>query len=141
MQKNKYAKILPAILILSTVILLLGTLFSLNAAVNCDNNGGLKQSIAYLDGKINENDTIISNIWPWFGYYFNINVESTWDNNITNLIDINKPKYIVYSNFGMEYNQTILDTNKQLTLDLEINDSCNQKIRIYRVTYENQTTA
>lgn len=52
-----------------------------------------------------EGSTVISNSWPWFGYYGNYKVSSTWSPDVDFLISDLNPDVIVLTNWGLEVNR------------------------------------
>jgi len=62
----------------------------------------IEQSVMYLKENTNQNDLIISNFWPYFGYFINAEAMSTWDD-VDYLVRTYYPRYVVYHDkFGLE---------------------------------------
>ncbi|MCK4730266.1 MAG: glycosyltransferase family 39 protein [Candidatus Aenigmarchaeota archaeon] len=127
-------KILSLVLILSGSVFLFFGLININLENNCDSNSSILNSVQYFNSLEEKPQVIISNYWPWLGYYLNTSVSSTWDKNITNMINIYNPQYFAYNSLvGMEYNKNLLDVHERLSLVKKIEGDCNQEIFIYRV--------
>lgn len=101
----------------------------------CSKNGAVMQSIDYLKDKAGRNDFIISNHWPYFGYYLNAKVASFWTDNIDEMISTYHPKYIVINNRMGDYvNESIFDPER-LVLEKEIKDRCDFRTSVHKVIY------
>lgn len=75
---------------------------------------------------------IVSNQWPWYAYYGNHNVSSTWTSNISLIIEKNNPSIFVINKWGgFQENIQNYDTDPNLIKTSSFIDSCNQKITIY----------
>ncbi len=62
----------------------------------------IEQSVTYMKDNTNPNDLIMSNFWPYFGYFIDAESLSTWDD-VDYLVKSYYPKYVVYhDNFGLE---------------------------------------
>ena len=127
-------KIISLLFVLLTSIFLLFGFINAGLDNNCDANSSILNSVQYFDSLEEKPQVIISNYWPWLGYYLNITVSSTWDENVTNLIDFYKPQYFAYNSIvGMSYNKSLLDNHERLFLVKKITGDCNQEIFIYKV--------
>ncbi len=112
-KKNIRNTLILAIAVIS-FCLLINTLFSINREFYCDRNSSILQTIHYFDDEHNIN--IISNVWPWFGYYNNFGVHAIYMQNITELINENHPKYFVYTEGrGDPFNETLLNSTLHQT--------------------------
>lgn len=127
-------KIISLLLIsLYSIFLFLG-LIHMSLENNCDAYRSILNSVQYFNSLEEKPKFIISNYWPWLGYYLNTSVSSTWDENITNLINIYNPQYFAYNSIvGTEYNKSLLDDHERLLLVKKIEGGCNQEIFIYKV--------
>ncbi|MBI5148135.1 glycosyltransferase family 39 protein [Candidatus Pacearchaeota archaeon] len=121
-------------------LIILFAIFSFGLAIvqiakegNCSRSGAILQSINYLGDKINQSDKILSNFWPWLGYYLNVRVGSLWNDNLDGLLNDYKPNYILYSINSLSYNKTILDSSTHLELEKKIEDNCGEIVFIYKV--------
>ncbi len=127
-------KLFSLILILLSSIFLFFGFININLENNCDANSSILTSVEYFNSLEEKPQVIISNYWPWLGYYLNTSVSSIWDENITNLINIYEPEYFAYNSIvGMKYNKSLLDNNERLFLVKKITGDCNQEIFIYKV--------
>jgi 4-amino-4-deoxy-L-arabinose transferase-like glycosyltransferase len=101
---------------------------------SCEKDGAIIQSIYYIQEHAPEDKYIISNFWPWFGYYNNLKVQSIWDKDINMLIKKSDPSYFVYNNLmGVSSNKALLDSNEKLRLEKSIKGGCGQEVSIYKV--------
>ncbi|MBI2129012.1 glycosyltransferase family 39 protein [Candidatus Woesearchaeota archaeon] len=120
-----------------TFAILTAILFGFNriqAHGNCEKDGAIIQSTDYIKRYAPEDQYIISNFWPWFGYYGNFRIQSIWSEDINILIDTFKPSYFVYNNLvGVPFNRMMLDENGRLKLEKHIEGKCGQEVYIYRV--------
>ncbi|MGC8885050.1 MAG: ArnT family glycosyltransferase [Candidatus Nanoarchaeia archaeon] len=134
--KTVIKKTISVFVILNALVLFVGTIYTFAKIIDYERNGALIQSIDYLKEKnISSNSSIVSNVWPWYGYYFNAKVACLWSENITELINLYDPDYIIYDNqMGTYFNKTILDTNNRLNLEKEIKDKYDHEIFIYNVS-------
>ncbi len=120
--------------VLLTSIFLFFGFINISLENNCDTNSSILNSVNYFNSLEEKPQVIISNYWLWLGYYLNISVSSTWDENVTNLIDFYQPQYFAYNSIvGMEYNRSLLDGHERLFLVKKIEGDCNQDIFIYKV--------
>ncbi len=122
----KFKKILIKISIILTILLLIFTLFKIGKQFSCDKNNSISQTIDYLK---NEKDIdVISNVWPWFGYYNNFRVHSFYSD-INTLIKNHNPKYFIYSKgIGGPYDENEF---KKFNLEKKFNGKCGDSIYIY----------
>ncbi len=51
-----------------------------------EKNSSHYQSIIFVENNIESGELIISNAWPWYGFYGNHRVSSIWDLNISNIL-------------------------------------------------------
>ncbi len=106
----------------------------------CGKNSSISQAIDYLkndaDYRLNENDTILSNAWPWFGYSLNVKAFTFWSDNIIALVDQYKAPYVIYSDsIGTKFDKEILDKSNILKLEKEFFDKCGRRIYLYSTNY------
>ena len=133
--RNLEKFIYHALIILSAFVLLIhaGHIFSDSY---CQKNQSVLKSIEYLGnaGYYGHNATIISNAWPWYGYYLDANVSSSWDNNITRMVHNMNADYVTYTNIiGIEYNKNTLDDSTSLELEKTFKGNCNDITYVYKV--------
>ncbi|MDO8740145.1 MAG: glycosyltransferase family 39 protein [Candidatus Woesearchaeota archaeon] len=101
---------------------------------SCEKDGAIIQSADYLKEFAPKDRYVISNFWPWFGYYGNFRIQSIWSEDIDALIDQFQPSYFAYNNLvGVPFNRTTLDENNRLKLEKHIDGECSQEAYIYRV--------
>lgn len=138
MKKTKgihYKRLFYAALIIFAI--LTAILFGFNKIQvhgNCEKDGAIIQSADYIEKYAPEDQYVISNFWPWFGYYANLKMQSIWNENITALIDEFNPSYFVCNNLvGVPFNRALLDENRRLELEKSIKGKCGQEVRIYKV--------
>lgn len=127
--KNKnIMKIATILFVLNSIVLLIGSIYLIESQGHCDRQGALLQSISYLKPTLKENDIIVSNCWPWFGYYLNSRVYSPWTDITSFTNEYNVTKIITCSWFDPPYNSKDLDS---LVLEKEFNGSCAHQVKIY----------
>ena len=104
---------------------------SYNARLNQDL---VLDSVEYLQSEGYYNTTMISNCWVDYAYYLNAKAYSFWSEDLDYLIELHKPKVIVYSNYGcLSYDKAILERAKNLEKIKEFTKE-NKEIIIYKVT-------
>jgi 4-amino-4-deoxy-L-arabinose transferase-like glycosyltransferase len=134
MKKKIYGKILTLILVLNIIILFFYGIGQASPQFYCDGDS-VGETLNYLkplaDEIRNNNETVLSNFWPYFGYGLNVKTASLWSKNPDDFFNSYKLRYIVYSNTGGEdYNKTILENHKNLLLEKQFKDKC-QIINLY----------
>jgi 4-amino-4-deoxy-L-arabinose transferase-like glycosyltransferase len=123
-------KIILGLIIVSSLLLFTQTVFTINKDAKCDK--AIIQAISYMQSHKDAYPVIISNIWPYFGYYNNVHAYALWQNNIDTLITRHKADYIIYyENAGLEFNKSILD--RELSVEKTIAGSCSDKLYIYKI--------
>lgn len=101
---------------------------------SCEKDGAIAQSADYIEEFAPKDLYIISNFWPWFGYYGNFRIQSIWSEDIDALIEQFRPSYFIYNNLvGVPFNKAILDENRRLSLEKSIKGKCGQEAYIYKV--------
>ena len=119
------------------IISLLSFFSTLNSNIlfaECNNNGSLIQSVQYITEKTIPGDIILSNFWPYFGYYGNLQVHSLYSSDIHQLIQKYSPKYIIHgTRIGTEFDNTILNDSKDITSVNIIKDTCDVVVTVYKV--------
>lgn len=141
LRKKRILTILLIVLVITLMAIALISPMSLvydklNEKLSCDRNNSMMNAIDYLRDKTDINDTVLSNAWPWFGYYLNVRAFNFWSNNIVALVDQYKAPYIVYNNKrGIEFDKRILDSAAGLKLEKEFVDKCNERVYIYSTNY------
>lgn len=134
-KEKRYKKILYAALVVFAVLAsYFYGFYGIQQRGSCEKDGAIMQSIYYIQEHAPKDKYVISNFWPWFGYYNNLKVQSTWDEDINMLIKGSDPSYFVYNNLvGVSFNKALLDSNEKLRLEKSIKGRCNQEVSIYKV--------
>ncbi len=133
---DKLKKWIIASMAISVIILFSSQVSTILAADKCASNGAIEQSIDYIHTRTHAGDALISNFWPWDGYYNNLEAHPPWSNDIDMLIETYKPKYFLQNNQkGIEFNQELLLNHTQLVLEKNLTDSCKQSVLIFKVNY------
>lgn len=138
-QKTKRKKVFSILLI----VLIIGAFFSIFFVFDkfrekfvCDRNNSIMKATNYLKDKIDANDIVLSNAWPWFGYYLNVKAVSLWSENVAALVHQYRASYVIYNDRrGIEFNKELLDNCAELKLEKEFIDSCGEKTYVYRTSY------
>ncbi len=147
-KKYPQRKHLQYIIIIFSVLFLLGnalyisfgTVQELQWIKHCQDNGAVQQSIVYLQEHYPPGTKVTSNFWTIYGYYNNYDVGSIWDKNMSEIFKGDTPEIIVYVlKKGAAFPQEILTHNKRLFLEATFNDSCKEKISIYKVLKNDST--
>jgi len=104
----------------------------------CSDQGAIRKSIDYLRSHTLPGDHVLSNIWPIYGHYNNLNSSGLWSQDINLLIEVHNPKYIVLSSPYGEFNGKFIrddwfETLESVTLETHYSDKCNNSVDIYRV--------
>lgn len=98
--------------------------------VLCKGEGAMKESITFVEEFIPEGDLIISNNWPWYGFYGNHRVRSTWSNNITEVLgDDSHATLILYNKMGLD-TSSLMFTGE---LTVTFTDSCGGIVEHYAI--------
>ncbi|MGE0792654.1 MAG: ArnT family glycosyltransferase [Candidatus Woesearchaeota archaeon] len=131
----KFIKIiLVTLIIFNSLLIANDKIYSMNEQINCEKDGAFYNSIDYAMKNIPEDKTIVSNSWPWYGYYGNHKVFSFWNDNLTMFIEkYNTSSFIYVQNGGLEINQKILDDYDAIYLEKTFKDDCNQQVFIYSI--------
>jgi 4-amino-4-deoxy-L-arabinose transferase-like glycosyltransferase len=139
-QRLKFKKHIKTILI---VFILLNSLFIANTQINkmieranCEKDGAVYDSIIYIQNNVPEGKVIVSNSWPWYGYYGNHKAFSLWTQNLTMFTDKhNVSKFVYVMNGGLDIEQEIFDEFDKIYLEKHFEDDCNQEVFVYGVEY------
>jgi len=100
----------------------------------CEKQGATLQAINHVGSQKDEYTAVISNIWPYFGYYNNVYAYSLWTKELNTQLKRYNIDYVIYHNKeGLNFNKTLLDINQDLYLRKEINGICNDNIYIFQV--------
>ena len=79
----------------------------------CRNEGSIMQTIEFLETQ--DDIKIMSNTWPWFGYYNDFNATSLYSEDIDFLVHKHTPDIVSYNTAeGAPYNKTLLDERFEL---------------------------
>jgi hypothetical protein len=131
-KSTKKAKIFFAFVFI-VIFYIIASIFlsiSYNARLNQDL---VLDSVEYLQSEGYYNATIISNCWVYYAYYLNAKAHSFWSEDLDYLIELHKPKAIVYSNYScLSYDKAILERAKNLEKIKEFIKE-NKEIIIYKV--------
>lgn len=90
----KVRKILIGLSIFISILLLLITMIMIREEFSCNKDSGILKAINYL--KKENNSFVISNVWPWFGYYNNFRIHSSYEP-LKDLLAQYNLDYFVYS--------------------------------------------
>ncbi|MBN1175514.1 glycosyltransferase family 39 protein [Candidatus Woesearchaeota archaeon] len=101
------------------------------SVVYCQTNSSLQQSIDYAKEHILPSDLIISNAWPWFGYYGNFRVLAPWTDDVDELLIYEKIHawLFMYSKYDL-YSQTLMDKGSCFK---NFTDSCGYTVTLCRL--------
>lgn len=125
-RKNKWLFI---VIIIYLVAVAGYTSFNIAENGRCDEDGAYMNSIEFIKSNAEEGGSIISNIWPWFGYYLNMKASGLWNNNLDELISESNATYVIYNINLHDYNETILKDN--LVLVKSFKDECLNQVDVY----------
>jgi 4-amino-4-deoxy-L-arabinose transferase-like glycosyltransferase len=144
--KNKITK--RGCTVLTIIILILSAIAFINESVKiyeyekCDMEKQIMQSMDFFykdadpPGVYTSNYSIyiLSNVWPWYGYYLNARVKSLWSSNLTYLNNIYQSQYIVYDSV-VSYIPEGYFNQEGIVLEKILSNQCSdEKIYIYKVT-------
>ncbi|MGM5480218.1 MAG: ArnT family glycosyltransferase [Nanobdellota archaeon] len=137
------------VLIMFSFISTYTTIESLSNSITCQNDGAVKNSIDYIQETVPEGKRIVSNSWPWYGYYGNHQVSSFWMgadglfgedavmiNDSCSLVSFLEPEKIVLvleSGLPDQYERMKTYDGSAIHLDKVFVDDCNRKVVIYDV--------
>ncbi|MFW6285832.1 MAG: glycosyltransferase family 39 protein [Nanoarchaeota archaeon] len=114
------------LIIVLLICVLINSFFQMNLAINTineknhiDKNSAFLKSINYADENIAEGELIISNYWPWYGFYGNHISRPIWNNNINLILSNLNNGYL----FLVRYHY-----QKDLSKDLEFNGYLKENI-------------
>ncbi|MBW2964631.1 hypothetical protein KY363_04175, partial [Candidatus Woesearchaeota archaeon] len=122
---------------ISLVIIGISTALTINAAAGlikegrCSSEGSVAQSIGFLDANADPNDAVVSNAWPWFGYYNNLEAYSLWTSNIERYRQYNARYAVVHDTIGEPFDHTLLE--KQGARLQKTITACDGTARIYLI--------
>ena len=132
-KKTDINKILKGIMILSALISLIYSISVIYGYYHCDNNSAILQEIDYLKDKTNTNDTLLSNHWPWLGYYLNTKVASIWSSDAKELISTYNPKYFIVNDKIGDPIDTSMFNQTNIQLEKVFLGACGEKSSVYLV--------
>lgn len=111
----------------------------------CGMDSALIRSVKYFDSLLTISDReisegeefILGGAWPYYGYGLNVKANSLWSQNISMLIDVYHPRYIIYDGqHGLPYNQSLMsEILYKMQIDKVISGRCGEKIYIYKTIY------
>lgn len=138
MYKNKRIKTLIQIIVLVSVAIALSKTPALQPGIQtCKSDLALHNSINYVENNSREGDRLLSNTWPWYGYYNNLNATALWTKNVSLLIQTHHPRFIIHNTVrGAPYPLDLLMEAEQqgrLKKETTILGICRENITIYRV--------
>jgi len=122
-------------------ILLLVLLFTTGFAVieiitlvregHCNASGAVVQTVEYLQNNSDADDVVVSNVWPYFGYYNNLEVHSMWSSNAEKYKERYNAKHVIYHDrLGDSYDTSSLDGSKHYKPEKKIS-GCDGTAHIY----------
>jgi hypothetical protein len=94
---TKNSKIIFSIIIASLAISSAIVSYQIQKDVECW--PATKESIDYIASRVNEKDTVVSNFWPYFGFFTNATVFSNYDE-LDVIIKWHNPKFLVFREQG-----------------------------------------
>jgi len=118
------------IVVMSVLIPTFGGFEEIVSNAKCTSNGALHQSIGYLDLITAPGDTIVSSVWPYYGYYLNLRVYSPWNDDLNFYIENYDVRFFITSNIG----GIPFEIDESYTNIKQINnfvDACGWNITIY----------
>jgi len=134
--QDSVKKIMYAIITASVILIIIPPIISITKRGFCTKDGATSNAISYMQLNKDDYTSVISNIWPYFGYYNNIKTYSLWTDNLGLQLGRYKPDYIIYHDRdGLLFNKNQLSQNNKLKLEKEIKGKCNEQIFIYKVLY------
>jgi 4-amino-4-deoxy-L-arabinose transferase-like glycosyltransferase len=126
--KTPAQKIMLGLTIISAVLLFTQAVLAITKEAKCDN--AIIEAVSYMQTQKDSYPVIISNIWPYFGYYNNVHAYALWQDNIDAMITQRKADYIIYyDSGGLEFDKSKLD---KFPIEKVIPGSCNDRLYIYK---------
>ncbi|MBR9676824.1 hypothetical protein GOV04_01670 [Candidatus Woesearchaeota archaeon] len=98
---------------------------------NClySRDSSLYQALTFLEN--NETDMVLSNVWPWIGYYNNDKVGSLWSDNINFMVMRYRPEFVVYNSiFGNSKESKYFDYIINMELKAQFDSSCSDDVTL-----------
>ncbi|MBN1386690.1 glycosyltransferase family 39 protein [Candidatus Woesearchaeota archaeon] len=97
----------------------------------CRTNGPIEQASDHI-GELGTEEWVLSNSWPWFGYYNNAHAASLWTENITMLLQKYNVKYIVYSTYdNVPFDKSVLDESELIRMEKSFTNDCGMSAYVY----------
>ena len=115
---------------------LLSSLFIYSTFTNhdCRSSGSFVKSIDYLYENQSPDMSVVSNIWPYFGYSLNIPSNALYTEDLEMLYIRHHPSFIVYhDSAGNPFDLSLLDTWSNAEKVAEFSDSCDGTAHIYKI--------
>ena len=138
---NRKLRIICSIFIV--LLLFSSAIFFINFSINkfyntseCQKENALFYSMNYIKNNslLSEEDTFISNYWPYYAYYFNARGYAIWDSNLEDKIKEYNPGLVILKEHdGTSYNETSFNKSSSIILLQNFSDKCNNKIRVYAI--------
>ncbi|MBN1275110.1 glycosyltransferase family 39 protein [Candidatus Woesearchaeota archaeon] len=96
----------------------------------CYAGGAAAQAISFAEENIPEGDLIISNSWPWYGFYGNHRARSTWSDDVSLVLGEDEEGWLfVHSRGGLDPSGLVFDGS----LVSSFNGSCDGTVDAYFV--------
>jgi len=130
----KKIKILAIVFLILTIIPFAFFTFE---KIECDKENPIPSAQDFIRHDTSNTDTIISNIWPYFGYRNNINSISLWAEDMDIMFDQYKPKYVILANYENKIDNNAIPQNtdfKNLKLIQNFKNRC-LSIDIYALEF------
>ena len=100
---------------------------------NCEYDA-IYQSLDYVMQHITESDSIISNFWPYVGYYANRTSHAFWTENIEELLYWHYPNFLLVSDtLDQSLNESILKNSIFLSYNMTFTGRCNDHVNVYTI--------
>jgi hypothetical protein len=136
-QKHNIKRTITIILIIISLSILIPSgigFHNLKENTRCTSHGAVVKSITFLESYSQPNQTVVSSIWPYHGYYLNLEPYSPWSDDLNEFFKAYNEslKYFIFSNsFGIPYLGNT--THENVFKMAEFVDSCGWDITIYKV--------
>ncbi|MGM5485385.1 MAG: ArnT family glycosyltransferase [Nanobdellota archaeon] len=140
-----YNSAMVILLLLLLVPLYLSSVSSLayvQEKIDCENDGAMARSVDYIRRTVPSDKVVLSNFWPWFGYYGNHNVSSFWlspevlftDENLY-FEKIDPDKIVICDDYGLEGEYDSLEEYSEFVDPEKVfEDDCGKTVTVYDVS-------
>lgn len=92
------------------------------------------EATKYLKQTYPSQTSVVSNSWPWYGYYNNFTVSSTWTENIDLLIRETDAEVIILSRWGLQIDKESFISHPRTKELVKFNNSCGDEVIILSTT-------